>query len=91
MRRFHWLVPVTAVGALAFLYVPLLAVAAFSVNSGRFGLSWKGFTLNWYARLFANEQIMEAVRNTVLLAAVSTAARSTVLRDRKSTRLNSSH
>jgi spermidine/putrescine transport system permease protein len=72
MRRFHWLVPVTALGALSFLYVPLLAVAVFSVNASRFGLSWKGFTLDWYARLLANEQILEAARNTLVLATVST-------------------
>ena len=72
MRRFHWLVPATALGALAFLYVPLLAVAVFSVHASRFGLSWKGFTLDWYARLLANEQILEAARNTLFLATVST-------------------
>lgn len=73
MRRFHWLVNVAALGSLSFLYVPLLAVAVFSVNASRFGLSWKGFTLEWYAKLLANDQIMEAARNTIVLATVSTA------------------
>lgn len=72
MRRFHWLVPLTALGSLAFLYVPLMAVAVFSVNNSRFGLSWQGFTLKWYAKLFANEQILEAAWNTLVLATVST-------------------
>jgi spermidine/putrescine transport system permease protein len=54
MRRFHWLVPLTALGALAFLYVPPMAVAVFSVNNSRFRLSRSGFTLTWYAQPFAN-------------------------------------
>ena len=73
MRRFHWLVPFLAVGSLAFLYVPLLAIAVYSVNASRFGLTWQGFTLQWYQRLFANEQILEAAWNTLFLAGVSTA------------------
>ena len=57
------------VGALAFLtlgflYVPMAAVAVFSVNKSRYGLLWKGFTLQWYGQLLKNEFIIGAARNT---------------------------
>lgn len=58
---------------LGFLYVPMLAVAICSVNAGRHGFAWRGFTLNWYVRLLHNPYILEAARNTIILAVVSTA------------------
>ena len=59
--------------ALALLYAPLAAVAVLSFNSSRHGLAWKGFTFDWYSRLFSNETILEAARNTLVLAAASAA------------------
>ena len=55
-----------------FLYLPLVAVAVFSVNATRYGLVWRGFTLDWYIKLFHNEFILEAAWNTLVLAVVST-------------------
>jgi spermidine/putrescine transport system permease protein len=57
---------------MGFLYLPLLGVAVFSVNSARRGLVWKGFTLDWYLKLFENEWILAAAWNTLVLAVVST-------------------
>lgn len=71
--RASWSIWGVAWGALAFLYLPMLAVALFSLNRTRYGLSWGGLTLDWYARLFQNEAILEAARNTFLLAFLSTA------------------
>lgn len=76
--KIHPIFKIVALGAITFLYVPLFAVAVFSVNSSRFGLSWKGFTLDWYIRLAENSLILEAARNTLFLAVVSTLV-STVL------------
>jgi len=56
-----------------FLYLPLVAVAVFSINATRYGLVWRGFTLDWYIKLIQNEFILEAAWNTLLLAVVSTA------------------
>jgi len=66
-----WLT-VPAYAALVFLYLPMLAVGVFSVNAGRHGFGWKGFTLEWYGRLLQNSQVLEATRNTLILAVVST-------------------
>jgi spermidine/putrescine transport system permease protein len=49
-----------------------MAVAVFSVNKARFGLNWKGFTLDWYARLLDNEYILEAAWNSIVLASITT-------------------
>jgi spermidine/putrescine transport system permease protein len=72
MRKSHPLVIAVAFLTIAFLYLPLAGVAVFSVNSARRGFVWKGFTLDWYLKLFQNEMILEAAWNTLILAVVST-------------------
>ncbi len=61
-----------ALCTLVFLYVPMLAVAICSVNASRHGFAWRGFTLDWYVRLMHNPNILEAARNTLILAVTST-------------------
>ena len=78
MRRTHPLVTILAMFTMAFLYLPLMAVAVFSVNATKYGLVWRGFTLDWYLKLFHNEVILNAAWNTLVLAVVSTLV-STVL------------
>ncbi|MDR1040519.1 MAG: ABC transporter permease [Deltaproteobacteria bacterium] len=63
---------VTAYAAVIFLYLPSLAVIVFSVNDTRFGLSWKGFTLEWYRRLAHDPYILDAAWNSLIVAGVST-------------------
>lgn len=70
--RLHWLTSAVALGALAFLYLPMLAVALFSFNRTRHGLGWGGFTWDWYVRLFQNPALLEAAQNTLVLALLST-------------------
>ncbi len=72
MRRSHPLITTLALLTMGFLYLPLAAVAVFSVNATRYGLVWRGFTLDWYYKLFQNEFILEAAWNTLVLAVVST-------------------
>lgn len=71
--RIHPLVKIVALGTLALLYLPMVAVAVFSVNSSRYGMVWRGFTLDWYHKLLHTPIILEAARNTLVLAVVSTA------------------
>jgi spermidine/putrescine transport system permease protein len=74
MKRSHPLIIAMAMFTMGFLYLPLVAVAVFSVNATRYGLVWRGFTLDWYIKLIQNEFILEAAWNTLVLAVVSTAA-----------------
>lgn len=72
MRKINLLLRISALSTMAFLYLPLMAVAFFSVNDSKYGLAWKGFTLDWYIKLFENELILKAASNTLILAVVST-------------------
>ena len=56
-----------------FLYAPILVMIVLSFNSSRSRVVWEGFTLDWYARLFSNRQIMDAMRTTILIALLSAA------------------
>lgn len=61
-----------------FLYVPILIVMVFSFSAHPNVGIWGGFTLDWYDRMLGNDQLMRALRNSVIVAIVSTAV-STVL------------
>jgi len=61
------------VGAvLVFLYAPLLTLMAFSFNDSRRNIVWRGFTLDWYAAVFADTDLLAAFGNSLTIAAVST-------------------
>lgn len=72
-KRLNPLLAAVAIATLVLLYAPLLAVAVFSVNASRVGTVWRGFTLQWYARLFDNPAVLEAAWNSLVLAVASTA------------------
>ena len=72
MKRSKFPLFVTA-GILVFFYLPIVIVIAQSFNASRFGGAWKGFTLHWYSRLFADRNIWHAITNTLIIAASSTA------------------
>ena len=61
-----------------FLYLPLVVVAVFSFNSSRYSLAWKGFTLDWYSRLFENTALIAAALNSLIIA-VSASTLATIL------------
>jgi len=60
--------------ALALLYVPILVLIIFSFNDSRSVARWTGFSMEWYLRLFDNEPLLRAARNSLLIALVSTLA-----------------
>ena len=62
---------VFAVGAYAFLHVPLLILAVFSFNSARFTI-WEGFSLNWYRAAFADRDLLESAANSLIIAIAAT-------------------
>ncbi|MGQ9903272.1 MAG: ABC transporter permease [Anaerolineae bacterium] len=57
----------------AFLYVPIAILVVFSFNDARTGAVWQGFTLDWYARLFRNNRLIDAALRSLIIATVSTA------------------
>ncbi|GFP74785.1 extracellular solute-binding protein [Clostridium fungisolvens] len=55
-----------------FLYVPIMVLIAFSFNSSKLNVVWTGFTFKWYQSLIHNAGILEAVKNSFIIAIVST-------------------
>jgi putrescine transport system permease protein len=55
----------------AFLYVPILLMIVFSFNSSRLVTVWGGFSLQWYGRLFENQQLLNAARLSLQIATVN--------------------
>ncbi len=53
---------------MAFFYVPIFVLMAFSFNESKSRSNWTGFTFDWYVRLFQNETIITAFLNTLLIA-----------------------
>lgn len=54
-----------------FLYAPILTLIVLSFNEGKSMGKWTGFSLHWYAELFQDEEIIEALWNTVVIALIS--------------------
>ncbi len=56
---------------LLFMYAPIATLIVLSFNASKTRSKWGGFTLNWYAELFQNEEIMGALVNTLIVAFLS--------------------
>jgi spermidine/putrescine transport system permease protein len=67
-----------AAGVYLFLHLPTLVLMVFSFNASRFGVSWTGFTLDWYRRLLERDDILIGLRRSVVIGLV-TALIATVL------------
>lgn len=55
-----------------FLYAPIAVMIVLSFNDTNVGLStWKGFTFDHYLTLFENDELVEALINSLLIAVLS--------------------
>jgi spermidine/putrescine transport system permease protein len=55
-----------------FLYIPIMVLIVFSFNESKLNVVWTGFTFKWYESLMHNAGILEAVKNSLIVAIVST-------------------
>jgi spermidine/putrescine transport system permease protein len=55
-----------------FLYLPIAVLAAFSFNRALQTATWAGFTLSWYGQLLRDERLLQALRNSLIVAALAT-------------------
>jgi spermidine/putrescine transport system permease protein len=69
---------IAALTGYAFLYIPLVIVVVYSFNNSRLNAEWVGFTLDWYDKLFHNQEMLAAAGNSLLIALTASAV-STVL------------
>lgn len=60
------------IATMIFLYAPIVVLVVFSFTRDSFGVRWTGFTLDWYARLLADERLLGAALNTLYVALAST-------------------
>lgn len=56
---------------LFFLYIPIVVLIAQSFNAGKSRAKWEGFSFTWYAELFKNESIMNALYVTLTIAVLA--------------------
>ncbi|WP_192246618.1 ABC transporter permease [Mesorhizobium silamurunense] len=61
-----------AIICLCVLYVPVLILMIFSLNSGSLVTHWEGVTLRWYGSAFLNEEFHNAARNTLIISVSAT-------------------
>jgi spermidine/putrescine transport system permease protein len=61
----------TAMLVFVALYLPILMLVAYSFNSGKSVADWEGFSLQWFAKAWANDQIREATIRSLVLASVA--------------------
>jgi len=77
-KRRITLAKVAAAFGYAFLYLPLVIVVVYSFNDSRLNAEWVGFTLTWYRTLFADDDMLVAARNSLVIGLCASAV-STVL------------
>ena len=52
-----------------FLYAPLILLMIFSFNDSKRNVVWKGFTLKYYEKALNNDSLVEALVNSLTIAA----------------------
>ena len=57
-----------------FLFLPIFVVVAnsFNATTSKPYLSWKGFTFDWYVKIWSNSSLLESFANTMIIALAST-------------------
>lgn len=73
-KRREWFLPTYTALVFAYLLVPILIMALFGFNdhTGRFNLTWEGFTLDHYRNVFLIPELVSSLKNSLVIAALST-------------------
>ena len=59
---------------LALMYVPILLVIVYSFNESKTSAVWGGFSWKWYEQMFRDEDLFEALWNSIVLGVLSSCA-----------------
>ena len=70
----RWGLGLNAVLIFAFLYLPVLILIVFSFNNTRSVAVFTGFSTEWYTALAANQDLLSAARNSLLIGLIATVA-----------------
>lgn len=52
-------------------YIPIILTVIYSFNESKLTSVWEGFSLKWYEQLLHDRNLMEGLRNSIVLAALS--------------------
>lgn len=58
---------------IAFLYLPIVVLVVYSFNTSRLNIVWEGFTWKWYEQVWSNAPLMQAAKNSLIVATLTTA------------------
>lgn len=61
-----------AFAALAFLYVPIFVLVILSFNASDITTIWSGFSTRWYASALDNDDMLQALLNSMIVATFAT-------------------
>jgi spermidine/putrescine transport system permease protein len=80
MKRRGWVLPAYTAIVLVYLFFPIAVMILFGFNDirGRFNFTWQGFTLQHWGRLFDIPELTQAIRNSLIIAAISTLVATTL-------------
>jgi spermidine/putrescine transport system permease protein len=74
-RWTRWVLPVYVGVVLLYLVIPIAVMIVYSFNDSGFkkvSFRWQGFTLQWYPKVFAKQDLTTALKNSLEIAAIST-------------------
>lgn len=79
VRKNSWFTTALAVFVFLFLYLPIFVLVLYSFNESRTNVVFEGFVnrgpcgpFYWYCQLLRNDDVLEAARNTLVVATIST-------------------
>ena len=55
-----------------FLYIPIILLVVYSFNASELSFIWGGFSFEWYGKLWHNGPLIDATKNGLIIAAITT-------------------
>ena len=77
-REYHFFRSGYLILVLLFIYLPIAYVMLFSFNDSKSMINFSGFSLRWYEEMINNQDMLESLKYTVIIAVIATAV-STVI------------
>ena len=72
MIKPRWILLMSSVGIMLFLYAPVFLLIVFSFNASPMSIKWEGLSFEWYRQLLADRALVEATLNSLFIAVIST-------------------
>jgi spermidine/putrescine transport system permease protein len=72
IERVNWMFGAWTGIILLFLYLPIALLVIYSFNTSRLNVQWEGFTFQWYESLLGNKTLLDALKNSLIVASFTT-------------------